>query len=61
VYPPVIPLKEAFDATYGVARFTARFVVTIVWFFVGVKILIAAFGKSERLFARKSLNGESPN
>lgn len=56
VYPPAIPLKEAFDATLGVARLTARFVITVVWFLVGVKILIVTFGKSERLFARKSHN-----
>ncbi len=61
VYPPVIPIKETFDATFGVARFTARFVITIVWFFIAVKILIVARGKSERLFARKSLNWRSPN
>ena len=60
VYPPAIPLKEAFDATFGVARLTARFVVTIVWFFAGVNILIVVLG-NQRLFARKSLNEESPN
>jgi hypothetical protein len=61
IYPPVIPLKEAFDATFGVARYTARFVVTIIWFFASIQILIAISGRSERLFDRKKLNGRSPN
>jgi hypothetical protein len=40
VYPPVIPLKEAFDVEFGTARLAARFAVTVVWYVVALGILL---------------------
>jgi Gpi18-like mannosyltransferase len=52
VYPDVIPLKLAFDAGFGTARLTVRFIVAVVWVLVALGILHAAL----RFDARKSLN-----
>lgn len=52
VYPDVIALKLAFDATFGTARLTARFVVALVWLLVASGILYTLL----RFDARKSLN-----
>ena len=60
VYPPIIPLKEAFDINFGVARLTARFAVTLVWFLVASGILLKVLAKNHRFITRKSLNNESP-
>ncbi len=60
VYPPIIPLKEAFDINFGVARLSARFAVTLVWFLVASGILLKVTAKNHRFTTRKSLNNESP-
>jgi hypothetical protein len=39
VYPPVIPLREAFDVDYGTVRLAARFAITIVWYIVALAVL----------------------
>ena len=56
VYPPIIPLKTAFDVDYGTARLAARFAVTLVWFIFASGILIKIVSKN-----RKSLNKLSPH
>jgi Predicted integral membrane protein len=53
VYPDVISLKLAFDASFGTARLAARFAVAVVWLIVALGILYAV----NRFDARKSLNG----
>lgn len=60
VYPPIIPLKVAFDINFGVARLSARFAVTLVWFFVVSWILLKVGTKNHQAATRKSLNNESP-
>ena len=52
IYPDVIALKLAFDAGFGTARLTARFVVAVVWVLVALGVLYATV----RFDARKSLN-----
>jgi Gpi18-like mannosyltransferase len=52
VYPDVIPLKLAFDAGFGTARLTVRFIIAVVWVLVALGILHAAL----RFDDRKSLN-----
>ncbi len=39
VYPPVIPLKEAFDVDFGTVRLAVRFAITVVWYIVALGIL----------------------
>jgi hypothetical protein len=55
VYPDVIALKLAFDAGFGTARLTVRFVVAVVWVLVALGVLYTVL----RLDARKSLNRAS--
>jgi hypothetical protein len=55
VYPDVIALKLAFDASFSMARLTVRFVVAMVWLLVASGILYAVL----RFDARKSLNHDS--
>jgi hypothetical protein len=39
VYPPIMSAMAAFDVQFGTARFIARFAVTVLWYFLAVKIL----------------------
>jgi hypothetical protein len=60
VYPPIIPLKEAFDAAFGTTRLAARFAVTILWFIFASSVLYKIMSNNNCRFHRKSLNPAPP-
>ena len=46
VYPQIMPAMAAFDIQFGTARFAARFVVTILWYILAIKILSLVTAKN---------------